>query len=189
MPSAAGEDLDFSPEETLQILRLRKKDSWVHRATTVETLAPLNDQTDIFGSLSFQNIARIIMAGRDESEVISDEMVACQYSRLRSDYECDYDEMVDRLKSIIKAKKESPPAQRTTRERQNGGQKSSSSASAMTLKGIALRVREQRKEQEQVGKLPKRGERSREEFFTFKHKSIKMADPDTTMKFVRPRRK
>ncbi|KAL8997130.1 MAG: hypothetical protein Q9169_003513 [Polycauliona sp. 2 TL-2023] len=172
MPNTSQGLPRFSTEETLKILKYRTESAWMNRATTIESDASLTDGS---GPLSFDLIAQIIMAGRkSDHPILTAQDIAAEYSRLRDEYKDDYDEMVNRLQSLVDVVRGVPmpmpnSGKGAANKRGWGGWTKSSNSAREFPRGVG------------------RGKRG--EIVMFQHRSIQTTDPKAKGQYVRPRAK
>lgn len=105
MSVASPEPVVFTAAEKLKIVIFRKKEGWDNIATEVEPqprgiyLIEANIPRGPV-PLNFHNLALILMRDRGDGVYITAPDVATEYSHLRSENECDYTEMLRRLRAL-----------------------------------------------------------------------------------------
>ncbi|KAI4223270.1 MAG: hypothetical protein L6R36_005561, partial [Xanthoria steineri] len=112
----------FTAAEKYNIVKHRKEEGWNRRDIMVEALPDkiFNERHVPQGSspLNFHNLAIIISRNRNKGFNVLPEEIAREYSHLRSENDCDYHEMLGRLKGMSNGNPE-PSASETSTRRQS----------------------------------------------------------------------
>ncbi|KAL8672633.1 MAG: hypothetical protein Q9168_002909 [Polycauliona sp. 1 TL-2023] len=172
MPKPSQNSPDFTPKEKLIILRQRKEIAWTDRATTLK-LDVIPDLEHAAGPIPFAIIAEAIIAirGTKDTRLFTAENIATEYTKLRSENNCNYEEMEARLQDLEDATAATKNSTKNTGEGKDSGSTTSGGS-----KSSAKNFAPSSKSQIQPAARPQ-GDRTLGEFFVGKRRSMALADP------------